>query len=160
MWRNQNQAADQEAAQRRFDRLGQGELFGSLFQPIQNKHKGQPAEAAHNAESEIEGQLPGTQQGIGRDHKRGLIAKIGPAHHRGQDGGQHHRAKGRHGEIADHNLKRKKGPGNRRIESRGNAARHSTAGQGRQAIGGHFEQLAEKRAQRGADMDDGPLAPD
>ena len=155
---NQNQAANQESAQRRFDRFRQGDLFGSFFQSIQDEHKGQTAKTTDNAESEIEGQLPGTQQRIGGDHKRGMIAKIRPAHDRGQDRGQHHGAKGRHGEIADHDLKRKKGPGNRRIKSRRNATRYSTARQGRQPIGGHFEQLAEKRAQRGANMDDGTLA--
>ena len=74
--------------------------------------------------------------------------------------GQHHGAKGRHGEIADHDLKRKKGAGNRCIKSCRNAARYPTARQGRQSIGGYFEQLAENRAQRGANMDDGTLASD
>ena len=160
MWGNKNQTTNQESAQRWLDHIGQGDLFGSFFQPIQNEHKGQAAKATDNAKSEIEGQLPGTQQRIGGDHKRGMIAKIGPAHNRSQDGGQHHRAKGRHGEIADHDLKGKKGTGNWRIKSRGNATRYPTASQGRQSIGGHFEQLAENRAKRGTNMDDGPLATD
>ena len=157
---NKNQAADQETAQRRLDYTGQGDLFGSFFQPIQNEHKGQTAKATDNAEPEIEGQLPGTQQRIGGDHKRGMIAKIGPAHNRSQDGGQHHGAKGRHGEIADHDLKGKKGPGNGRIKSRRNAARYPTARQGRQSIGRYFEQLTENRAKRGPNMDDGTFASD
>ena len=92
--------------------------------------------------------------------QEGFRAEGEPADRGRDDGAEHDDAEGARLEVAQDQLEGEEDAGDRRVEGGGDPARRAAGDQQPDLCPAEACQLPERRAHRGADLDDRPLAPD
>ncbi len=139
--------------------MGNRQPSKKFFEGVQEFDEQHAHNGRQDPQDEVEDQLPGTIEGIGRQGEGRLISQERPGDDAGRDGRDDHAAHISQAELAQDDLQRKENPCNRGIESCGDACGGAAGDQIPNALFRKMQELADGRPEGSPHLDNRALTP-
>ncbi|MEJ2642839.1 MAG: hypothetical protein P8010_25090 [Desulfosarcinaceae bacterium] len=149
--------SQEEAAHCSLEVLGEAHALEEVFGGVEGVGEGDTGEATDQPEDHVEGELPNTDQFIGRYGEGREVAQVVARHRCSDNGRDDDGAEGGQAELGQGDFQGEHHAGNGSVEGGGDAGGSPTTHQGPHALGGNFEELPDRGADGRPDLDDGPL---
>ena len=126
--------------------------------PYEDSDECEARKATQHPKDCVEAELPGGDDVERRQREERLAAERRPSDDVGGHGREHDGTEGIHGEVLKDQLEREEDTGDRRVERRRDAGGRTAGDEQSQSILGDVQHLADRGAERRADLDDRALA--